>query len=289
MATDPRLPRAEDVDLPDDSKPEEDPASQLYLAVFDDQLRRIPIEDGTLIIGRSRNSHLRIHDHLLSRKHCTLTRTGEQVLLSDLNSSNGSYVNGERVSTAQLSVDDIIEFGKTVMVIFDGEGWSRGDGMMNLRNPVKAQELVQRLREGAVGIEVMGSPPAAPDSGIRSQKGLTVDERNFLAWLEQGERNILPDLVGEYLNHKLISLLVRKSPRVRGAFTSVLESMMRPEFFKRFDTVSDMRKVVRNLIEEELADLPKESAEIDVLEDRGLLEPEPESLLGEEGEIDASE
>ncbi len=291
MATDPQLPQPEDADLPDGSDSGENLASQscqLYLAVFDDQLRRIPIEDGTLIIGRSRNSHLRIHDHLLSRKHCTLTRTGEHVLLSDLNSSNGSYVNGERVSTAQLTVDDIVEFGKTVMVIFDGEGWSRGDGMLNLRNPVKAQELVQRLREGGVGIEVQGSPPAPPDPGIRSQKGLTVDERNFLAWLEQGERNILPDLVGEYLNHKLISLLVRKSPRVRSAFTSVLESMMRPEFFKQVDDVSELRKVVRTLVEEELADLPRELLEAEALEDRGLLEPDPEPLSDEEGGSDAS-
>ena len=46
---------------------------RIFLAVFDDKLRRIPVGEGTLLIGRSRDVHLRIHDHLLSRKHCALT------------------------------------------------------------------------------------------------------------------------------------------------------------------------------------------------------------------------
>ena len=166
---------------------------KLYLAIFDDTLRRVPIGEGTLILGRSRDVHLRIHDHLLSRKHCAITRSGETAILSDLNSSNGTYVNGEKIGTRTLQVDDIIEFGKTVLVMFDGEGWNRGDGLMNLRNPVKAQELVQRLREGGVGLDVLGEPAAPRDSGVRPQKGLTGDERAFLSWLEQGERQLLPD------------------------------------------------------------------------------------------------
>jgi hypothetical protein len=229
--------------------------------------------------------HLRIHDHLLSRKHCALTRSGDQLILSDLNSSNGTYVNGERIGSRPLALDDIIEFGKSVLVIFDGEGWNRGDGMMNLRNPVKAQELVQRLREGGIGLEMLGAPPATPDAGVRPRKGLSDDERAFLTWLEKGERKLLPDLVGEYLTHKLISLLVRRSPRVREAFTSVLEAMMRPEFFQRFGDVRAMRSAIRDLVREELEDLPTATEVFDPPSDRGLLEPEFE--IGEEGDSDA--
>ncbi|MFQ5655875.1 MAG: FHA domain-containing protein, partial [Planctomycetota bacterium] len=118
-----------------------------FLAVFDDKLRSIPLGEGTLLIGRSRRNHLRIHDHLLSRKHCSLTLASDKLTLVDLNSSNGTYVNGDRVGTRDLEIDDIIELGKTVMVVFDGSSWRRGDGLMNLRNPLKAQELVLRLQE----------------------------------------------------------------------------------------------------------------------------------------------
>jgi len=259
---------------------------RLYVAVFDDKLRRIPVGEGTLLIGRSRDVHLRVHDDLLSRKHCALTRAGDQVILSDLNSSNGTYVNGERVGTRPLAIDDIIEFGKTVMVLFDGEGWHRGDGLLDLRNPVKAQELVQRLREGGVGLEVLGTPSPLPPPGVRTHKGLSDEERAFLLWLEKSERKHLPDLVGEYLTHKLISLLVRRSPRVRGAFTAVLETMMRPQFFQRFGDVRAMRSAIRDLVREELEDLPATPEESDPPADRGLLEPEAE-LAGEEGDSDA--
>ena len=257
-----------------------------YLAVFDDKLRRIPVGEGTLLIGRSRDVHLRVHDHLLSRKHCALTRSGDQVILSDLNSSNGTYVNGERVGTRPLAIDDIIEFGKSVMVLFDGEGWHRGEGLLDLRNPLKAQELVQRLREGGIGIEVLGTPSPLPTAGVRPRKGLSDEERAFLLWLEKTERKHLPDLVGEYLTHKLISLLVRRSPRVRGAFTSVLETMMRPEFFLRFGDVRAMRSAIRDLVREELEDLPATPEESDPPADRGLLEPDAE-LAEEEGDSDA--
>ncbi len=277
MATDP----TPIVDPTPDPTPTENGKPRLiYIAVFDDKFRRIPVGEGTLLIGRSRDVHLRVHDHLLSRKHCALTRAADQVILSDLNSSNGTYVNGEKIWTRPLQIDDIIEFGKTVMVMFDGEGWNRGDGMMNLRNPVKAQELVQRLREGGIGLEVLGAPPQAPVGGVRAQKGLSPEERSFLVWLEKGERRLLPDLVGEYLTHKLISLLVRKSPRVRGAFTSVLEAMMRPEFFDRFSEVPEMRSAIRDLVRQELEELPAVTEDLDAPADRGLLEPEADIAAG---------
>lgn len=274
---------------PETTEPSAVPAAKerrWYLAVFDDKLRRIPVGEGTLLIGRSRDVHLRIHDHLLSRKHCALTRSGDQVILSDLNSSNGTYVNGERVGTRPLVIDDIIEFGKTVMVLFDGEGWGRGDGLLDLRNPLKAQELVQRLREGGVGLEVLGTPAPLPPPGVRHRKGLSDEERAFLLWLEKSERRHLPALVGDYLTHKLISLLVRRSPRVRGAFTSVLETMMRPDFFQRFGDVQAMRAAIRDLVREELEELPASPEETEPPADRGLLEPDAE-LAEEEGDSDA--
>ena len=38
-----------------------------------------------------------------------------------------------------------VAIGTTVMVLLDSETWQRGDGLARLRNPIKAQELVQRI------------------------------------------------------------------------------------------------------------------------------------------------
>ncbi|MGA1202689.1 MAG: FHA domain-containing protein [Planctomycetota bacterium] len=259
--------------------------SRLFLAIFDDDLRRVPVEEGALIIGRSRDAHLRVKDALLSRKHCVLTRTGDRILLADLNSSNGTFVNGSQVASTTLACDDIIELGKAVLVLFDGEGWSRGDGLLNLRNPVKAQELVQRLREGGAGLASEAAPETTPRAGVRSRKGLSEEERGFLLWLEKVEREHLPELVGDYLTHKLISLLVRRSDRVRGAFTSVLEEMMDPAFFSRAASTEELRAEIRARVRDRLAAMPAEGRDPSPGQERDLLEPELDAPEGADDEI----
>lgn len=258
------------------------------LAIFDDHLRSFPLPDGTVLIGRSRANHLPLHDHLLSRKHCSLTRTGDQLLLADLNSSNGTYVNGERIGTRSLRTDDIVELGKTVLVVYDGHSWGRGEGLLNLRNPMKAQELVQRLREGGGRSFAVQAPATAPPrNGVRSRKGLEVRERAFLRWLEAGGSPLLAPLVTDYLTHKLVSLLVRNSLPVRAAFTAVLEEMMRPEFFQRFHDMPTLRAGIAELVQSELRDLADDS-EPTLHSDRGLLEPTGEEVVAPRPTPDAT-
>ena len=52
----------------------------------------------TTIIGRSAECHLKIASTEVSRKHCRITVTEQDVLIEDLNSSNGTYVNQERIA-----------------------------------------------------------------------------------------------------------------------------------------------------------------------------------------------
>ncbi len=246
--------------------------SRYHLAIFDDHLRSIPLLAGTILVGRSKSSHLQLNDDLLSRKHCSLTLIDERLTLVDLNSSNGTYVNGARVSTLDLSLDDILELGHTVLVVFDGNSWGRGEGLLNLRNPLKAQELVQILTNGAK--ELKRCRPLALSSknnGVRPHKGLTDGERAFLRWLERAENPLLPGLAADYLTHKMVSLLVRNSRPIRDAFTKVLEEMMQPEYLARFQSVDELHSAIHERVANELASLSAE--EEHRLSDRDLLEP----------------
>lgn len=254
-------------------------SSRFFLGIFDDHLRGQPVTDGTLLIGRSKGNHLQLHDHLLSRKHCSLSLSGERLTLVDLNSSNGTYVNGERIGTRELAMDDIIELGKTVMVVYDGSSWGRGEGLMDLRNPLKAQELIHSLHDERILPAGPGDERQRTRNGVRARKGLTESERAFLRWLERGETRLLPGLVTDYLTHKLVSLLVRNSKPVRSAFTTVLEEMMRPQFFQRFGSIEELRQGIEEIVEQELNDLREEPEESP---DRGLLEIEPPVANGEE-------
>ncbi len=48
---------------------------------------------------------------LVSRRHCVIRREDEQHTIEDLDSSNGTYVNGERVRIESLKEDSLIEIG----------------------------------------------------------------------------------------------------------------------------------------------------------------------------------
>ncbi|MCS6874793.1 MAG: serine/threonine-protein kinase [Pyrinomonadaceae bacterium] len=72
----------------------------------------------TFLIGRSETAHLCLPDDpYFSRHHCLLEISPPQVFLRDLDSTNGTYVNGERVKTAYLKNGDRIQGGKTVLEV----------------------------------------------------------------------------------------------------------------------------------------------------------------------------
>jgi serine/threonine-protein kinase len=64
-----------------------------------------------LVIGRSRRTDLVVSDPLLSRRHCRLEMEGEGVFLVDLDSANGTFLNGTRCQRAQVQAGDAITFG----------------------------------------------------------------------------------------------------------------------------------------------------------------------------------
>src|SRR5688572_26142796 len=66
----------------------------------------------TLVLGRGLGSDLAIHDPTISRRHAELTAGADGVQVKDLNSSNGTFIGGKRVTAARLRVNDTITFGK---------------------------------------------------------------------------------------------------------------------------------------------------------------------------------
>lgn len=63
----------------------------------DEGSREIALEDGKVSFGRGSEADYRFDDDGLSRLHATVHREGENVWILDENSTNGSFVNGEKV------------------------------------------------------------------------------------------------------------------------------------------------------------------------------------------------
>jgi serine/threonine protein kinase len=72
----------------------------------------------TFLIGRTTDSHLYLpEDKFFSRHHCLLEITPPHCTLRDLGSTNGTFVNGQRVSEAALKSGDQIQGGETVLLV----------------------------------------------------------------------------------------------------------------------------------------------------------------------------
>jgi pSer/pThr/pTyr-binding forkhead associated (FHA) protein len=81
-----------------------------------------PIED-TLTVGRDETADLRLRDTAVSRRHASLRVEGDTIVIEDLESRNGTFVNAERVEAPQrLRVGDTIQVGKTVFELHSSRG-----------------------------------------------------------------------------------------------------------------------------------------------------------------------
>lgn len=77
------------------------------------------IEDATTILGRSSKADLHINDVGVSRQHAEFVRYGEDVFIDDMDSANGTYLNGQVIDRRQQLQDgDKITLGSTTILKF---------------------------------------------------------------------------------------------------------------------------------------------------------------------------
>jgi hypothetical protein len=71
----------------------------------------VPMDGQGITIGRGDTCDIVLNDNFASREHAQLIPSGKSLMLFDTYSSNGVYLNGERIKKARVHVGDIIEIG----------------------------------------------------------------------------------------------------------------------------------------------------------------------------------
>jgi Domain of unknown function (DUF4388)/FHA domain len=72
-------------------------------------------ESGELVIGRSSELDMVLIEDMVSRKHAKITLAPGQITIADLGSTNGTFVNGEKVKKARLKEGDRILIGTSIL------------------------------------------------------------------------------------------------------------------------------------------------------------------------------
>lgn len=72
---------------------------------------RVEVSRFPFRIGRSTDCDLRISDRLVSRRHCELTVEGDSVVVRDLQSRNGTLLNGQAVRHGKVADGSVLTIG----------------------------------------------------------------------------------------------------------------------------------------------------------------------------------
>ena len=125
--------------------------------------------DKSLSIGRSDSNDLVLANSQISRQHAKINRIGEQLYVQDLGSSNGTFINGERISTEAhaLQATDELAFADLVFLVVNApvdalDGASFLDSLQNIENFTPTTDIHTQT-ESTASVEVI-SPNAASNA-----------------------------------------------------------------------------------------------------------------------------
>jgi HD-GYP domain-containing protein (c-di-GMP phosphodiesterase class II) len=112
--------------------------------------RVLPLTPGQAITaGRTPQCDLQLDDPAVSRRHCTITYSDKGVLVRDLQSANGTFLNERAIREGTAQVGDEIRIGKTIIEIRDPSAASprRKSGTVVLEDASPIESVIQRRIE----------------------------------------------------------------------------------------------------------------------------------------------
>jgi len=88
----------------------------------------IPLDEARTSIGRDPGNQIRIQEMAVSRRHCLLEKRDSGVVLTDLGSHNGTFVNGVPVKERRLEHGDQVRVGASVFLFLEHEAEAAPSG-----------------------------------------------------------------------------------------------------------------------------------------------------------------
>jgi pSer/pThr/pTyr-binding forkhead associated (FHA) protein len=146
----------------------------------------VPLRDGQeLVVGRSSEVDIILVEEMVSRRHARIYCHERGILVEDFGSTNGTFVNGEKISQAALKIGDRILIGTSILKIVLSEGAPASSRITATEATVPRAQ--SRLMSGA--IEEIPLPDLLQLLGTSKKTGTLVvrsGEQTGRVYLNQG-------------------------------------------------------------------------------------------------------
>jgi len=164
-----------------------DAGDYLLVADGEEQGRFIVLDERERAIGRMEPCEIVIADKEISRRHCTVRMAGGTLTVTDLGSTNGTYLNGQRMAgTAVVPLGALLQVGRTVLK-YERRSRREVQAAEELaRDLAKARRYLESLlpaplRGGAISTEWVYQPSAQLGGDAFGYHAL--DEHRFAVYL----------------------------------------------------------------------------------------------------------
>jgi len=121
------------------------------------------LEGDQMTIGRDSTNEITINDAEVSRRHARLTFQGGKYVLEDLGSTNGTFVNGQRLAGPRvLKAGEVVSFGEQIVLVFEMSTNDPGATMVSPRAAAVPATSRPASPPPPPPAEYAGSIPASP-------------------------------------------------------------------------------------------------------------------------------
>ncbi|MEC7567183.1 MAG: ATP-binding protein [Planctomycetota bacterium] len=119
-------------------------------------------------LGRDSDNHLKLHDSEVSRFHAEFRIREDEVTLVDLESSNGTYLNGQRIASARVANGDRIQIGKTHIIFHGGVVAVNSDLSAEIQFADQTDVESQIIQSVVSDVPISDAQPADTASDVQS-------------------------------------------------------------------------------------------------------------------------
>jgi hypothetical protein len=130
--------------------------------------------DKQILVGRSSDLDMVLVEDMVSRKHAKIAMQSDQIWIEDLGSTNGTFVNGEKIKRARLKEGDRVLIGTSILKLIASDGQSDNPDPRVQLESVAAARRTSQARTMSGSIEEVPLPDLLQLFGTSKKSGVLV-------------------------------------------------------------------------------------------------------------------